>query len=405
MKIAIVTILYKSSIKDLYAKNSALASLPYHDQKKIVDSNISLWASSWEQALTAKGYEVFTIPVNVVALQRKWANDHGVGGAKLHTIVFEQLKQYQPDVLWYDYFDIPLLKQIRSSLPSLKLVLGWTGSALVNVDILRETDLVLSCAPETVEKLNRDGVAARHLHHAFNPAVLDHPALKSVQQEYELSFIGQIFRGDDYHRRRERLLKKIIHEYDLKIFTPMFDYGLKHIVSSAAKKVGYLLVLPFSGIANVRRNLEQHIYLNEIMKANREPIIPYDHELKTKAMPAVYGVDMYKTIMQSAIVLNIHADSSSRFASNMRLFETTGAGACLLTDWKENLQELFNDGSEVVSYRSDEECLEKIKWLLHHPIQRGEIGMAGRKRILKEHTYNHRAEEWISIVKNSLSQQ
>jgi len=53
----------------------------------------------------------------------------------------------------------------------------------------------------------------------------------------------------------------------------------------------------------------------------------------------------------SKVVLNIHADSSPRFASNMRLFETTGMGACLLTDGRKNLTELFEPGIEVAEYR------------------------------------------------------
>ena len=43
----------------------------------------------------------------------------------------------------------------------------------------------------------------------------------------------------------------------------------------------------------------------------------------------------------------------------MRLFEATGSGACLVTDWKENLGELFEPDVEVVTYRSVAECVKK----------------------------------------------
>ena len=42
------------------------------------------------------------------------------------------------------------------------------------------------------------------------------------------------------------------------------------------------------------------------------------------------------------------------YANNMRLYEATGVGALLVTDWKENLGEMFEPGKEVVAYRSPE---------------------------------------------------
>lgn len=403
MKLVILTYLYTHSVQYFYSQYSNLSMESFRVQKDNLDAKLSLWASGWSDALQKRGYEVITIPVNVTPLQKQWAHENGILYQNLHETAFSQVQKFKPDILWYDYFDVSLLQRIKSFVPSVKLVLGWTGSALVNIDILKETDLVLSCAPETVEKLKGLGIPAQHLHHAFNPAILNHPELKSVQKEYKLTFIGQIFRGDDYHQRREALLKKIARKYDLKIFSPMANYGLKKVMLSAVKKAGYWLLLPFTQFARVKKSFGRSMYFNEIMKAGKERVFPYDRELKKKALPAVYGIEMFKTIMQSDIVLNIHADSSFRYASNMRLFETPGVGTCLLTDWKENLGELFNDGLEVVSYRSNEECLEKIQWLHEHPDQCREIGQAGQRKILTTHTYDHRAEEWISIVNKQMS--
>jgi hypothetical protein len=116
----------------------------------------------------------------------------------------------------------------------------------------------------------------------------------------------------------------------------------------------------------------------------------------------IYGLHMYETVRDAGITLNIHADSSDRYASNMRLFEVTGVGGCLLTDWKPNLGEMFSLDKEVVAYRSAAEAVEKARWLLGHPEARAAIANAGQARTLREHTFGHRAGRFHEIVKNAL---
>ena len=82
----------------------------------------------------------------------------------------------------------------------------------------------------------------------------------------------------------------------------------------------------------------------------------------------------------------------------MRLFEATGVGTCLLTDWKQNLSEIFAPDLEVTTYKTAEECVDKVKWLLDHPKERKAIAEAGQARTLKEHTFEQRAaqmHEWM----------
>lgn len=83
----------------------------------------------------------------------------------------------------------------------------------------------------------------------------------------------------------------------------------------------------------------------------------------------------------------------------MRLYEATGAGAMLLTDWKENLPEMFEPGKEVATYRTPEECAEQIRYYLRHEEKRKKIAAAGQQRTLRDHTYCQRAEELVDIVK------
>jgi spore maturation protein CgeB len=75
-------------------------------------------------------------------------------------------------------------------------------------------------------------------------------------------------------------------------------------------------------------------------------------------------------------------------------------GTCLVTEWRKNLSEFFEPDKEVVTYRSPEECLEKIKWLLEHPEECQAIAKSGQARTLKDHTFSQRAVQLDGIIKS-----
>ncbi len=86
----------------------------------------------------------------------------------------------------------------------------------------------------------------------------------------------------------------------------------------------------------------------------------------------------------------------------MRLYEATGVGTCLLTDWKENLSELFDPGREVVTYKNTDEAIEKVRYLLDHESERTAIAAAGQRRTLRDHTANQRAGAFAEIIRREL---
>jgi spore maturation protein CgeB len=124
--------------------------------------------------------------------------------------------------------------------------------------------------------------------------------------------------------------------------------------------------------------------------------------------PSVWGYEMHRVLASSQISLNVHTDKYTNhtigatytgFATNMRLFESTGTGTCLLTDWKANLHEFFELDTEVVTYKSIDECVEKAKWLVNNPTTRKKIALAGQKRTLKDHTLEKRVQYLDQIIR------
>ena len=111
---------------------------------------------------------------------------------------------------------------------------------------------------------------------------------------------------------------------------------------------------------------------------------------------------MYDILRRSKITFNRHIDVAKTNANNMRMFESTGMGSLLITDKKDNLNDLFHENSEVISYNGKEDALEKITYFLKHTHEAGEIANCGRLKTHNEHSYRARMGELIQILDNYL---
>jgi spore maturation protein CgeB len=78
-------------------------------------------------------------------------------------------------------------------------------------------------------------------------------------------------------------------------------------------------------------------------------------------------------------------------------------GTLLITDRKDNLDELFEVGKEVVAYSSPEEAAELIRYYIAHPDEAHAIALAGQARTLREHTYQRRMEELVPVLARYLA--
>lgn len=77
-------------------------------------------------------------------------------------------------------------------------------------------------------------------------------------------------------------------------------------------------------------------------------------------------------------------------AVNQRVFDVPAAGAFLVTDHREQIEELFTVGEEVVCYSEPGEAGELIRYHLARPEARARVVEAARRRILRDHTYDVR---------------
>lgn len=85
---------------------------------------------------------------------------------------------------------------------------------------------------------------------------------------------------------------------------------------------------------------------------------------------------------------------------NLKPFEITLSGACLLQGHRRGIENLFTE-SEAVVFRTPQECREKVTELLADPPHIERIAAAGRERSLREHCWKHRAAEIMRVFSSS----
>jgi spore maturation protein CgeB len=100
-------------------------------------------------------------------------------------------------------------------------------------------------------------------------------------------------------------------------------------------------------------------------------------------------------------VINISRDSMAQygFSPATRIFEAAGAAACIITDAWEGIEMFFEPGVEILVARNGDEVAALLRSLTVE--QSRKIGAAAYKRVLLQHTYEHRAAQ-VDMVLNGL---
>lgn len=353
---------YPEFLKDIYSAEPDLAERPFDVQcQRLLDSGFST-GNSYSTCLAELGCRTWEIICNADAAQDRWARDHHLKlSDNIHDrrrqIVLAQIEQFAPDVV-YVFEWSPLgdafVSSIRTQVP---LVVGEISSTLPKGRTFGCYDLMISSVPQIVSHFRSQGIQAELL-----PLGFDHRIVKRVvpgPARHDVSFVGGF---SAVHPDRIPWLEALLREINVDVY----GYGVERT--------------------------DEH---STIRRHFRGP---------------AWGLDMYRVLSESRITLNMHGtiqvgDWTNRdWANNLRLFEATGVGTCLITDWKPNLSELFELEREVVTYRSAAECIEKTRYYLNHEAERLAIARAGQRRTLRDHTYQARMARLLEILETARKQ-
>ena len=109
---------------------------------------------------------------------------------------------------------------------------------------------------------------------------------------------------------------------------------------------------------------------------------------------------MLEVYNNSLITLGFgYIDKTNLVGLKGRDFEVPLTGATYLTTYHEELARYFVPDKEMLFYASEEELIQKVKDCLDNPEKTKEVGLAGRKKALAEHTWEKRWEEILEMCR------
>lgn len=127
--------------------------------------------------------------------------------------------------------------------------------------------------------------------------------------------------------------------------------------------------------------------------------------LKARLAPKFSGIvspplphgDFVRVLGRSAVTLGINCCPNPGYSfdkplvvSKLRDLEAPLVGACYLTERCPDVDGLFEDGTEIFTYRNSSELVDKASMLLRDSSLRERLRQQGRKVVIGRHTWEHR---------------
>jgi len=127
--------------------------------------------------------------------------------------------------------------------------------------------------------------------------------------------------------------------------------------------------------------------------------LPGFHRVKEHIIPMkVHTFKKTGIFMCSKIVMNIH-HIAEYSGVNGRLFEACGCGSFQLVDYREEIPYYFEPDKEIVTFKTREEMLDKIRFYLEHSTSRKKIAQQGYIKAYKAHRMSHRIKKLFKVLK------
>ena len=340
--------------------------------KYSVSNNIS-------KELNKKSYECAEVIHNLETLQEKWLRQYGDINSK-DEIIFQQIKYYNPDVLFIG--DVNLLRkkfiEKARSISSVQLILCFHCAPFSkkNLDNLKFADAIITCTEGYRKKLKnliKNDVFL--MHHAFQN---DLEINFEEKRDFDVGFLGSLFLNEKLHIGRVSMIYNLIKNFNNSYvainFSKLFILDFLMFILNSIIKLNFF------------KNIKIFYKIIYIFFFSKKP---------------TFGKNMFDVLKNTKILINKHIEDTE-YAGNMRLFEGTGLGCLLITDYKKDLEKLFNINNDIVIYESENQILEKINYYLNNNSIRISIAKSGYNKTKNFHNYLNRVNELDKFIKKKL---
>jgi len=276
--------------------------------------------------------------------------------ARINRNLLKSLKQTKPDVCLVVGGSRIVAETVRKiQTMDIKVVL-WTADVPKLFENLKIAvpyyDYIFCSGSEMIGILKKMGLASKTFWLPFSCDPHYHRPLKLSEEDYTQYKKDIVFVGSYYPNRAKTL--EVIADMDLAVWGPHWN--------------------------------------------NLSP----DSPLKEKVVDARLNYDQWVKIYNAAkIVMVIHFDDGQTPCdqASPKLYEAMACKRCVFVDDQKDVQALFEHEKHVVIFKDKNDLRKKIDYYLKYPEKRAKIAQAGYEEVVKKHTYQHRIQEMLSIIK------
>jgi len=411
--------LYQGAYTTFFIANN-LPSASYDQAAQLYRDHGFMYPAGFQRHMKPLGYEVQDVVADFKPLQDIWWQEYKKNSEtpSLSEVFMQQVATWQPDILYFQDLDaIPA--RIRISLKKqfsfIRIVTGFKGFPPHVFTDYQDFDFLFTPYPAYTPQWKKAGIETHYLPHCFDPGDNEWSRYESFQKEktHPFVFVGSSGYGNANQQHRYELLRNLLSK------TPLEVWGLeqqRNIIKDQIRSVilSFLQNLSTPILENLHRKTLSFPVVASLLRdgvlAKQGKIPVRDWYVGNSSLqklfpdryhPPVFGSEYLSIMSDSVTVLNIHTDTAGE-AGNIRMFESTGSGACLLVDERPGLDSLFVPGVEIVTFSSDQDCYEKSKELLENPARAREVAEQGHARTMREHTSIQRCQTIASILSSAI---
>jgi hypothetical protein len=404
-----------SMVESAFAGIADPKSLSWQECVKVFDFAGGPYSYGLTQHLVEDGWDAHDLVLDLDYLTDAWVREHGSlpeAADERQALAIAVIERLRPRILIdlnMRTFDAPALLDLRRRFPFIERTIG-VANVMKRLDRALGHDLVLTPSKRLADLLaRRFGQEAEIYHHAFDPVRLR--ALHAGERDIATVFTGKVGGGD--YAERTALVRELLRDGLLEAWVSgeltsegVSDGRAERVLSGFREHA--LEAIPLEFLAFLHRatrrggevlglRIRDDLDLEDRRRSlggSGGPVeggpVPTD-----RCHPSVYGDQMFELVGRARALLHHEVNGA---ATSLRLFETTGMGTALVTNAVDGIEDLFGVGQEVLTYRTLGEARSVLGWLNRDPQAAMEIGAAGQRRTLRDHTVEARARQLSAIL-------
>jgi spore maturation protein CgeB len=274
--------------------------------------------------------------------------------------VFEVIKENKPDFIIHTKDELPA--ELFQDLRQYAKVIQWYPDLAIPEWLppyVRASDIFFTMAEGLVHEFRRFNPNTLWLTQAFEPSFFHINTITSADintYSADVTFVGNLG-SKTYYLSRRKNLKRIIKEgFNLKWWGPRIPRKLSTIP----------------------------LHLGKLGRSYGGRFI--------------WGEEYAKVAKLSKVFLAFDAIPHIRKSMSARIYTAVGCGAFYMCQHVEGIEELFVPEKEIVTFQNEEEMVDMIRYYLNDDNARKSIAEAGKRRILKDHTYEVRIRQMFRMI-------